>query len=129
MITIDYGVTLNLEEAPIPFNQLRNTQPGEPYWYQRQRTNILHRMEQDLEGDLYECDPSVKRVVIDHSCWVECWFETDDIAQIQVLAEAVRDRVQTCIDNIIAEYPSRLKKFHDDLLADGEEIPADVYQP
>lgn len=129
MIPITYGVTLDLNEALKPFEELYYMQPNEPEWYWYQRTNILHRMEEDMQDDIEKCDPSVRKVVIDHQCWVECWFDTEDSTLVRYHAERVRDRVQACISTMIAEYPSRLKKFHDDLLADGEEIPVDVYQP
>ena len=129
MIPVAYGATFNLDEAIKPFEDLYNLQENEPEWYWWQRTNILHQMQNDLEDDLEKCDPRVDRVMLDHSNWVQVTFTTEDTSLIRFEAEELERKIQKCIDGIIAEYPVRLKKFHDDLIADGEEIPVDVYQP
>ena len=129
MIPITYGATFNLDEAMKPFEDLYNLQTNEPEWYWWQRTSILHRMQDDLEDDLDKCDPRVDKVMIDHSNWVRVTFTTEDTSLIRFEAEELGRKIQSCIDKMIAEYPVRLKKYHDDLLHDGEEIPVDVYQP
>ena len=129
MIPVSYGATFDLDEALKPFEDLWNKQPNEPEWYHYQRTNILHRLTLDLEDDLEKCDPRVDRVMIDHSNWVRVTFTTEDTSLIRFEAEELERKIQKCIDGIIAEYPIRLKKFHNELIADGEEIPVDVYQP
>lgn len=129
MIPITYGATFNLDQALKPIEDLWATQPNEPEWYHYQRTNILHRLTMDLEDDLDKCDARVDKVMIDHSNWVQVSFTTEDTSLIRFEAEELERKIQSCIDRMIAEYPSRLKKFHDDLLHDGEEIPVDVYQP
>ena len=129
MIPVSYGATFSLDEAIKPLSDLFNLQENEPEWYWWQRTNILHRLEDCLQDDLEKCDPRVDKVVLDHSNWVQVTFTTEDTSLIRFEAEELERKIQKCIDSIIAEYPSWLKKFHDDLIADGEEIPVDVYQP
>ena len=129
MIPVTYGATFNLDEAMKPFEDLYNLQTNEPEWYWWQRTNILHRMQDDLEDDLDKCDTRVDKVVLDHMNWVSVSFTTEDTSLIRFEAEELERKIQSCIDRMVAEYPSRLKRFHDDLLHDGEEIPVDVYQP
>lgn len=129
MIPVSYGATFNLDEAIKPLSDLFNLQKNEPEWYWWQRTNILHRLEDCLQDDLEKCDPRVDKVVLDHSIWVQVTFTTEDTSLIRFEAEELERKIQKCIDSIIAEYPSWLKSFHDDLIADGEEIPVDVYQP
>lgn len=128
MIPVTYGAVFNLDEAILPFQALYYMQPDEPKWYWEQRTNIIHRMEEDLEDDLDKCDPRIDRVVLDHSCWVRVSFTTADTSLIRFEAEELEHKIQKCITSMIAEYPVRLKRFHDDLIADGEEIPVDVYR-
>ena len=129
MIPVAYGATFNLDEALKPLEDLYNLQTNEPEWYWWQRTSILHRMQDDLEDDLDKCDPRVDKVVLDHMNWVSVSFTTQDTSLIRFEAEELERKIQSCIDRMVAEYPSRLKRFHDDLLHDGEEIPVDVYQP
>jgi hypothetical protein len=129
MIPVTYGATFNLDEAMKPFEDLYNLQTNEPEWYWWQRTSILHRMQDDLEDDLDKCDTRVDKVVLDHMNWVSVSFTTEDTSLIRFEAEELERKIQSCIDRMVAEYPSRLKRFHDDLLHDGEEIPVDVYQP
>lgn len=129
MIPVSYGATFDIDEAIEPLNELWNRQPNEPKWYWLQRTNILHRLQDCLQDDIEKCDPRVDRVCIDHLNWVEVTFTTKDTSLIRFEAEELERKIQKCIEGIIAEYPSWLKKFHDDLIADGEEIPVDVYQP
>lgn len=129
MITITYGATLNLDDALAPFDSLWQMQPNEPKWYWNQRTNILHRLQEDMEDDLNKCDPSIERVCIDHLNWISCEFDTEDHRDLPDLVHEFQKKIQKIIDWAIAEYPKRLKQFHDDLIADGEEIPVDVYQP
>jgi hypothetical protein len=129
VIPVAYGATFNLDEALKPLEDLYNLQTNEPEWYWWQRTSILHRMQDDLEDDLDKCDPRVDKVVLDHMNWVSVSFTTQDTSLIRFEAEELERKIQSCIDRMVAEYPSRLKRFHDDLLHDGEEIPVDVYQP
>ena len=129
MITVTYGATFSLDDALKPFQELYYIQPGEPNWYWNQRTNIIHRMEEDLEDDIDKCDKRIDKVVFDHMCWASCSFATEDTSLIRFEAEELQRKIQKCIDDMVAEYPSRLKKFHEDLLSDGEEIPVDVYRP
>lgn len=129
MIPVSYGATFDLDEAIKPFQELYLMQEGEDEWYWYQRTNIIHRMEEDLQDDLEKCDPRVDKVVLDHSCWMRVTFNTEDTSLIRFEAEQLMRKIQQLIDNMVAEYPIRLKKYHDDLIADGEEIPVGVYRP
>lgn len=129
MIPISFGATFDLDEALEPFEALWDHQSGEPDWYWWQRTTILNRMKDDLEDDIAKCDKRIDKVMFDHMSWVQATFTTEDTSLIRFEAEELERKIQKCIDEIIAEYPVRLKKFHDDLIADGEEIPVDVYQP
>lgn len=129
MIPISYGATFNLDKALLPLEYLWSRQPNEPEWYYYQRTNILHQMTMDLEDDLSKCDARVDKVMIGHANWVRVTFTTEDTCPIRFEAEELERKIQACIDSMIAEYPVRLKKYHDDLLHDDEEVPVDVYQP
>lgn len=129
MIEITYGATFSLDDALKPLNDLFNMQKNEPKWYWLQRTNILHRMEQDLQDDIEKCDPRIDEVMFNHMNWASASFVNDSTGMIRFEARQLQAKIQACIDKMIAEYPVRLKSFHDDLLHDGEEIPVDVYQP
>lgn len=129
MIPVSYGATFDLDDVLKPLEDLWSKQPNEPEWYHYQRTNILHQMTMDLEDDLDKCDPRVDKVMIDHANWVRVTFTTEDTSLIRFEAEELERKIQKCIDDMMAEYPVRLKRYHDDLLHDSEEIPVDVYQP
>ena len=129
MNPVSYGATISIDTALKPLQELYYMQEGEDEWYWYQRTNILHRMEEDLQDDLEKCDPRVDKVVIDHHCWVRVTFNSEDTSLLRFEAEELQRKIQNCITTILAEYPVRLKSFHDDLIADGEEIPVGVYRP
>ena len=129
MITVTYGATLHIDDALAPLNELWQMQPDEPEWYWSQRTNILYRLQEDMEDDLNKCDPNIERVCIDHLNWISCEFDIEDHKDLPKQIRKVKRKVQEIIDWAIAEYPKRLKQFHDDLIADGVEIPVDVCRP
>lgn len=125
MITFSYGVTFHLDEEMKPIDELFNSKPYEPVWYIHMRHDIVHRLLEELEDDLNKCDPSIRRVCLDHMSWVDCVFDTDDSSIVRFQVERVQKKIQDLIDGVIARYPDRIRQYHDELIADGEEIPVD----